>query len=152
MKLRYAMVCSSNQNRSLEAHSLLKKQGFDVSSYGTGTHVKIHGPSIREPNIYEFGTPYKQMFDELHRKDPNLNFLSISRRWNSGDKITLELPLGLRTERLVDDRMTMVPFMLSFTALMCLLVYLLVIMRSPLGQPKVYQIGLHWFPLTTTPI
>ncbi|GLU12841.1 hypothetical protein SLE2022_294990 [Rubroshorea leprosula] len=72
MKFRYAMVCSSNQNRSMEAHSLLKKQGFDVSSYGTGTHVKLPGPSIREPNVYEFGTPYKQMFDDLSRKDPAL--------------------------------------------------------------------------------
>lgn len=72
MKLRYAMVCSSNQNRSMEAHLLLKKQGFDVSSYGTGAHVKLPGPSIREPNVYEFGTPYKQMFDDLRRKDPDL--------------------------------------------------------------------------------
>lgn len=90
MKLRYAMVCSSNQNRSMEAHSLLKKQGFDVSSYGTGTHVKLPGPSIREPNIYEFGTPYKQMFDELHRKDPNLykrnGILNMLKR-NSGVKL-----------------------------------------------------------------
>ncbi|GAB2236080.1 hypothetical protein Drorol1_Dr00027815 [Drosera rotundifolia] len=60
MKLRYAMVCSSNHNRSLEAHNLLKKQRFDVSSYGTGTHVKIPGPSIQEPNIYDFRTPYKR--------------------------------------------------------------------------------------------
>ncbi|KAL8130119.1 hypothetical protein V2J09_019274 [Rumex salicifolius] len=54
MKLRYAMVCSSNQNRSMEAHFVLKRQGFDVSSYGTGQHVKLPGPSIREPNnIYK---------------------------------------------------------------------------------------------------
>lgn len=66
------MVCSSNQNRSMEAHLLLKKQGFDVSSYGTGAHVKLPGPSIREPNVYEFGTPYKHMFDDLSRKDPAL--------------------------------------------------------------------------------
>ncbi|KAH7549440.1 hypothetical protein ACOSP7_025762 [Xanthoceras sorbifolium] len=72
MKFRYAMVCSSNQNRSMEAHSLLKKQGFDVSSYGTGAHVKLPGPSLREPNVYDFGTPYKQMFDDLRRKDPEL--------------------------------------------------------------------------------
>ncbi|KAK4773522.1 hypothetical protein SAY87_028541 [Trapa incisa] len=72
MRLRYAMVCSSNQNRSMEAHLLLKKQGFDVSSYGTGSHVKLPGPSIREPNVYDFGTPYKQMFDDLRRKDPDL--------------------------------------------------------------------------------
>lgn len=72
MKFRYAMVCSSNQNRSMEAHHLLKRHGFDVSSYGTGAHVKLPGPSLREPNVYEFGTPYKQMFDDLRRKDPEL--------------------------------------------------------------------------------
>lgn len=72
MKFRYAMVCSSNQNRSMEAHFLLKRQGFDVSSYGTGAHVKLPGPSLREPNVYDFGTPYKQMFDDLRRKDQEL--------------------------------------------------------------------------------
>lgn len=77
MKFRYAMVCSSNQNRSMEAHSLLKRQGFDVSSYGTGSHVKLPGPSLREPNVYDFGTPYKQMFDDLRRKDPDLYSLLI---------------------------------------------------------------------------
>lgn len=81
MKFRYAMVCSSNQNRSMEAHSLLKKQGFEVSSYGTGAHVKLPGPSLREPNVYEFGTPYKHMYDDLRRKDselyPLLSFYSF---------------------------------------------------------------------------
>ncbi|KAK8552736.1 hypothetical protein V6N13_121120 [Hibiscus sabdariffa] len=72
MKFRYAMVCSSDQNRSMEAHSLLKKQGFHVSSYGTGTHVKLPGPSLRQPNVYDFGTPYKLMFHDLRRKDPDL--------------------------------------------------------------------------------
>ncbi|KAB2619769.1 RNA polymerase II subunit A C-terminal domain phosphatase SSU72-like [Pyrus ussuriensis x Pyrus communis] len=57
----WSMVCSSNQNRSMEAHSLLKRQGFDLP-----------GPSLREPNVYDFGTPYKQMFDDLRRKDPEL--------------------------------------------------------------------------------
>ncbi|XP_047311792.1 RNA polymerase II subunit A C-terminal domain phosphatase SSU72 [Impatiens glandulifera] len=72
MKLRFAMVCSSNQNRSMESHSLLKLEGFEVASYGTGTHVKLPGPSLREPNVYDFGTPYKQMFDDLRRKDSEL--------------------------------------------------------------------------------
>ncbi|CAA3017559.1 RNA polymerase II subunit A C-terminal domain phosphatase SSU72 [Olea europaea subsp. europaea] len=72
MKLRYAMVCSSNQNRSMEAHALLKREGFDVSSYGTGQHVKLPGPSLREPNVYDFGTPYKHMLEDLRRKDPEL--------------------------------------------------------------------------------
>ncbi|KAK9086671.1 hypothetical protein Syun_029065 [Stephania yunnanensis] len=88
--LRYAMVCSSNQNRSMEAHSLLKRQGFDVCSYGTGAHVKLPGPSLREPNVYEFGTPYKHMFDDLRRKDPELykrnGILPMLKR-NSGVKL-----------------------------------------------------------------
>jgi hypothetical protein len=38
-KWRFAMVCSSNMNRSMEAHSL---PGLDVESYGTGAHVSAH--------------------------------------------------------------------------------------------------------------
>ncbi|KAJ0963251.1 hypothetical protein J5N97_028373 [Dioscorea zingiberensis] len=38
MRLRYVMVCSPNQNRSMEAHSLLKRQGLDAASYGTKAH------------------------------------------------------------------------------------------------------------------
>ena len=72
MKLRHAMVCAFNQNRNMEAHALLKKHGFDVSSYGTGAHMKSPGTSIREPNVYEFGTPYRRMFDDLKHKDPEL--------------------------------------------------------------------------------
>ncbi|KAH7288562.1 hypothetical protein KP509_31G031600 [Ceratopteris richardii] len=72
MKFRYAMVCASNQNRSMEAHALLQKRGFDVRSYGTGAHVKLPGPSIKEPNIYKFGTPYRTMFEDLKSKDPEL--------------------------------------------------------------------------------
>ncbi|XLR53403.1 hypothetical protein S83_004075 [Arachis hypogaea] len=41
MIYHYAMVCSLNQNRSIEAHFLLKRQGFNVSSYNTSEHVKI---------------------------------------------------------------------------------------------------------------
>lgn len=56
----------------MEAHSILKREGFEVSSYGTGAHVKLPGPSLREPNVYDFGTPYKQMYEDLRRKDSEL--------------------------------------------------------------------------------
>ncbi|XP_020246193.1 RNA polymerase II subunit A C-terminal domain phosphatase SSU72-like [Asparagus officinalis] len=71
-RMRYAMVCSSNQNRSMEAHYLLQRHGFNVSSYGTGEHVKLPGPSRSEPNIYPFGIPYHRMYDDLIRKNPDL--------------------------------------------------------------------------------
>ena len=40
---RFAMVCASNMNRSMEAHALLQKAGYDVHSYGVGQHVKLPG-------------------------------------------------------------------------------------------------------------
>lgn len=72
MKLRFATVCASNQNRSMEAHAAMKAAGFLVESYGAGYAVKLPGPSIKEPNVYKFGTSYKFMFDDLTQKDPEL--------------------------------------------------------------------------------
>ncbi|KAG1655307.1 hypothetical protein FOA52_007964 [Chlamydomonas sp. UWO 241] len=59
-------------NRSMEAHTILKKNNFNVSSSGVGSHVKLPGPSQKEPNSYKFGTPYKEIFDDLARKDSEL--------------------------------------------------------------------------------
>lgn len=67
--LRVAVVCLSNQNRSMEAHYILKKRGFNVRSFGTGTHVKLIGPSPNKPNIYDFKTTYDKMYNDLHKKD-----------------------------------------------------------------------------------
>lgn len=65
----YSVVCSSNMNRSMDAHCVLKQKKFRVESYGTGTRVKLPGPTATTPNVYAFGTTYKYMFDDLEVKD-----------------------------------------------------------------------------------
>lgn len=56
-----------------EAHEMLRQRGFNVESYGSGSHVKIPGPSIEEPNVYEFGeATYDSIYKDLLQKDPEL--------------------------------------------------------------------------------
>ncbi|WJZ87832.1 hypothetical protein VitviT2T_007182 [Vitis vinifera] len=94
----------------MEAHSLLKKQGFNVSSYRTGVHIKLPGPSLREPNIYEFETPYKHMFDDLCCKNPKHNYK------RNGILPMLKRNLSVKTSpQHWQDNATYEPFDLVFT-------------------------------------
>ncbi|CAF3008924.1 unnamed protein product [Rotaria socialis] len=72
MPLRFAVVCSSNQNRSMEAHNFMSKRGLLVRSYGSGQQVKLPGPSLEKPNVYTFDTPYEFMYKDLYNKDASL--------------------------------------------------------------------------------
>lgn len=70
--LRIAVICSSNMNRSMEAHAFLAKKGYYVKSYGTGDKVKIPGSAADKPNVYEFGVSYEDISNDLLGKDKTL--------------------------------------------------------------------------------
>ncbi|KAI0186153.1 protein SSU72 [Xylaria flabelliformis] len=72
-KLKFCTVCASNQNRSMEAHLRLSQANYPVISFGTGSLVRLPGPTIHQPNVYPFNkVSYDTMYKELDGKDHRL--------------------------------------------------------------------------------
>jgi RNA polymerase II subunit A C-terminal domain phosphatase SSU72 len=70
---KIALICASNQNRSMETHCLLLKKGYTcVSSFGTNNKVRLPGPAPDQPLIYDFGTTYAAMIEDLRSRDEEL--------------------------------------------------------------------------------
>jgi RNA polymerase II subunit A C-terminal domain phosphatase SSU72 len=60
----------------MEAHLVLGNAGLRVSSYGTGTQVRLPGRTAMEPRIFKFGTPYADMYLSLGATPSDAQYFS----------------------------------------------------------------------------
>lgn len=57
----------------MEGHLRLALANYPVISFGTGSLVRLPGPTITQPNVYPFNvTSYDSMYNELSGKDSRL--------------------------------------------------------------------------------
>jgi RNA polymerase II subunit A C-terminal domain phosphatase SSU72 len=71
-RLRFAMICISNMNRSIGVHEKLLNAGFQVKSFGVGNKIKLPGLSKEKPILFPFGTTYEEIGNSLQKLDNEL--------------------------------------------------------------------------------
>ncbi|KAF2795735.1 Ssu72-like protein [Melanomma pulvis-pyrius CBS 109.77] len=72
-KLKFCTICASNQNRSMEAHLKLALAHLPTISFGTGSLVRLPGPTAHQPNVYNFNsTTYRAIHSELSSQNAQL--------------------------------------------------------------------------------
>ncbi|KAI0096642.1 RNA polymerase II subunit A C-terminal domain phosphatase SSU72 [Nemania sp. FL0031] len=107
-KLKFCTVCASNQNRSMEAHLRLAQANYPVISFGTGSLVRLPGPTIHQPNVYPFNkVSYDTIYKELDGKDHRLytangllNMIGRNRQVKWGPERWQDWQIGIpRTEQ-----------------------------------------------------
>ncbi|XP_048541110.1 uncharacterized protein LOC125520272 [Triticum urartu] len=85
-------LSSSDQNLQVSLSISAKTNGQYVT-------VNVRIPSWASPN----GAKATLNDKDLQMASPG-TFLSVTKQWGSGDRLTLQLPIGLRTEAIKDDR------------------------------------------------
>lgn len=43
-----------------------------MASFGSGNQVKLPGPTVDKPNIFDFGVTYQEIYKDLVAKDKHL--------------------------------------------------------------------------------
>ncbi|BFU20815.1 RNA polymerase II subunit A, putative [Entamoeba histolytica HM-3:IMSS] len=67
-----AVICRSNQNRSISAHCRLKQLGYNVSSFGTGVYTIL--PGATRNFGFQFGIPYKDIKNSLPKDEASVEY------------------------------------------------------------------------------
>jgi RNA polymerase II subunit A C-terminal domain phosphatase SSU72 len=96
----------------MEAHLRLSQANYPVISFGTGSLVRLPGPTITQPNVYQFNkTSYDSMYKELESKDPRLykangllNMLERNRGVKWGPERWQDWPVGYPRIQHAGDR------------------------------------------------
>lgn len=68
-KLKFAVICNGNSNRSMAVHHSMAQKGFQVSSFGFEEVVAIPGKKKGKPNYYEYTMSYQEIIDDLIEDD-----------------------------------------------------------------------------------